>query len=392
MQRLLMAGLFTGLLVTLPPASADESWPPAAESSAPQRYDAYQAYPVGLRFRYPEGYWVDSATAYRSPDPEAQLKDSWQIWKAEDYIPLGGIYSPEIAGPESPPHISLEVLRNPDDRPLQEWVGRAADWRVITVAGQGAIAYTDIGLYESDVVLLRHPSGDILRLQADYLDAADPLRSVFQTVLESLTLDTATATGHVTEIDYRYLQATLSAGDWAAANLETISILMQLTGGYDYYYPYIETDDIESIPCADLQIMDALWSRYSEGHYGLSPQQALWRSLATADATQQAEEYGQRVGWRREAPLDTWLGDSLWRLDTELTYTAEAPAGHLPWLGVPSLTLDRMLQNSGPACGSCTIDAIYISGDRFPDFLDTWMARLDDCLCPAPDARDATEP
>ena len=383
MQRMILAGLLTGLAIASGPPPGNLAQSQIPPQSLDARYDVYLANDQGLRFSYPEGYFIDSELFYRTPEPDAPLQYSWDIWKEGDYIPFGGRYQEEPNGSEMPPHISIEIFRNPDNQPLQDWQELATSpGAITTVAGQGAIAYTATGLYESDVVLLNHPDGAVVKLQVEYIDAADPMRQVFQTLVDSLVFDPVSETGEVVEVDYRRLQTTLREGDWQAANLETIAILMRLSSGYDYFYPYIETDDLAALPCEDLQIMDALWSRYSEGRYGFSAQQAIWRSLPATDPVRRAEQYGDQLGWRVAAPpTEDFLQNSLWRSDTELLYIAAAPIGQLPWPGVPSLTTDRMVQNSGPGCGSCSVDAMYIQGDRFPDFLDVFMARLDECLC-----------
>lgn len=383
MQRIILAGLLTGLAIASGPPPGSIAQSQVAPSSLATRYDVYLANDKGLRFIYPEGYTIDSELFYRSPAPDAALQHSWDLWQEGDYLAFGGRYQEEPDGSEMPPHISIEIFPNPENRPLQDWLELAtAPGTVTTVAGQGAIAYTATGLYESDVVLLNHPDGSVVQLKVEYSDAADPMRQDFQTLVDSLVFDPVSETGAVVEVDYRRLQATLRDGDWQAANLETIAILMRLSSSYDYFYPYIETDDLTALPCADLQIIDALWSQHSEGRYGFSAQQAIWRSLPVTDTVRRAEQYGDRLGWRRsEPPAEDFLNNYLWRSDMELLYVADAPIGQFPWPGVPSLTTDRMIQNSGAGCGSCSVDAMYIRGDRFPDFLDVFMTRLDECLC-----------
>ncbi|MEM8809998.1 MAG: hypothetical protein AAGF01_28605, partial [Cyanobacteria bacterium P01_G01_bin.38] len=66
---------------------------------------------------------------------------------------------------------------------------------------------------------------------------------------------------------------------------------------------------------------------------------------------------------------------------TEVDYDTSAPVGHLPWPGASSLMMERMLQESGAGCGSCSIDVMYLSSDRFADYLDTFLGRVNDCLC-----------
>ncbi|MEM9162941.1 MAG: GUN4 domain-containing protein [Cyanobacteria bacterium P01_F01_bin.4] len=358
----------------------------SAEASSPQRYDIYLGDQFGLRFVYPEGYRVDSATSYRSTDPENELQLSLDLWKDADYLPWGGRYQEQADETEAPPHISIDVFRNPDGRPLREWLDEAVFYseQVITVAGQGAFAASSTNLY--DVVLVPTPDdAHIVRLQADYLDENDPMRQVFQDVLASLAFDQL-AEETATRIDYSPLQTLLAEQSWRVADLETRAILMRLISSYDYLYPGIDRDGITAMSCGDIQIMDALWSQYSDGRFGLKAQATLWKSLSTADPQQRAAQLGQQVGWLREEPLPAEtlgleVGGTLWRLDTEVQYDMPAPVGHLPWPGVSSLMMERMLQESGAGCGSCSIDVMYLSSDRFADYLDAFLARVDECLC-----------
>ncbi|MGD1862815.1 MAG: GUN4 domain-containing protein [Leptolyngbyaceae cyanobacterium] len=382
MQRLVLAGILTGFAIANGAPGEIASSPPLSLSSD-TRYEVSLDGQRGVRFLYPEGYFVDSAMFYRSPEPDAALQYRWDIWQESDYLPFGQRYVEAVAETEQPPHISIEIFRNPDGQSLPEWVeGAAVPAETVTVAGQEAIAYSTTGSYDADVVLLNHPNGEVMKLQVQYVDAANPMRQVFQTVLASLTLDQVDETGALVEIDYQRLQDTLQTGDWYGANLETIAILMQLSGRYDYFYPYIETDDIVALPCADLQTIDALWNRHSEGRYGLTAQQEIWRALPSTDSSRRAEHYGDQLGWQNTEPHSEGFPiPNLWRSDTELLYVADAPVGHLPWPGVPSLTTYRMAQNSGAGCGTCGIDAVYIDSDRLPDFLDVFMARVEECLC-----------
>ncbi|MEM6714901.1 MAG: GUN4 domain-containing protein [Cyanobacteria bacterium P01_C01_bin.147] len=383
MQRLILAGLLTGLAIASGPVPPRIAQSQSLPQSSETRYDIYLAVDQGLRFVYPEGYTIDSELFYGSLEAAAAEQRSWDIWRTSDYLPFGEQYSDATSAAGLPPHISIEIFPNPDNQPLQDWLESATDSsEVITVAEQGAIAYTAMGRYHSDGVLLNHPDGDVVKLQVEYTDAADPMRQVFQTVVASLVFDAMSETGAVAEVDYRRLQETLMAGDWQAANLETIAILMRLSSNYDYLYPYIESDDIAAIACADLQMLDTLWSRYSEGRYGFSAQQTIWRSLPDTEGKLRAEQLGQQLGWQHSAPPEAdFISNALWRSDTELRYVADAPVGQFPWPGVTSLTIDSLIQNSGAGCGSCTIDALYIESDRLPDFLTVFMARVDECLC-----------
>ncbi|MEO0456627.1 MAG: GUN4 domain-containing protein [Cyanobacteria bacterium P01_A01_bin.114] len=403
MRNFWLAGLLSSVMlggvadgrVDISAVFASSQTPPApsvppTDTASPSRYNIYLDRTFGFRFIYPEGYRSDSATAYSSIDPEDELQLSLDLWQDADYLPWGGRYQGQPDKTEMPPHISIEVWRNPEGRALRDWLDRAAasSGQVTTVAGQGAIAAVPTPL--ADVVVLPTPDGaHIVKLQADYLDETDPMRQVFQSVVASLMFDhlsPETEASTAARIDYSRLQTLLAEQSWQAADLETRSILMRLISNYDYLYPGIEPDGITALSCGDIQIMDALWSQHSDGQFGFKTQARLWQSLAAVEPQQRAEQLGQQVGWRRQTPLPEenlglTLAGTLWRLDTDITYEASAPMGHLPWPGVSSLVMERMIQESGAGCGSCTIDAMYMSSDRFADYLDAFLTRVDDCLC-----------
>uniref|UniRef100_A0ACD5H2V9 Uncharacterized protein n=1 Tax=Desertifilum tharense IPPAS B-1220 TaxID=1781255 RepID=A0ACD5H2V9_9CYAN len=47
----------------------------------------------------------------------------------------------------------------------------------------------------------------------------------------------------------------------------------------------------------------------------------------------------------------------------------EAPVGHFPWVGVDWQRISAMM--SAQSCGSCTIDAMYVQGERFNQYIPT---------------------
>jgi hypothetical protein len=232
-------------------------------------------------------------------------------------------------------------------------------------------------------VLLPTPDHSaVVKLRVDYGDNPDRDRAGFDRVVASLAFDGTAAIGEANHIQYDRLQALLAAQDWQAADLETRAIVMQLVGTYGFFYPHLEPAAIAALPCTEVQILDALWSRYSDGRYGFRAQQRLWAEVTGGD---RALQWGGQVGWLNPEPgRGGPFGYSPWGNDADLTYRSDAPVGHLPWAGVSALTLERMIQSSGASCGTCTIDALYISEDRWADYLSLFMARVDECLCDDP--------
>lgn len=169
-----------------------DSAPPNSGIHQPASGTQTHSSSLGFQFAYPKEYVVDS-----SPDnPLSQpgnstpgVIQSWQIWKKSDYE---AIQTHNFAGSEFPPHISIEVLDNPDRLPLSAWKGDLSrdDDRPFTVAGQKAIAYRATGLYEYDKVLLNPPNGRyVIRLSVGYIDPSDPMRQDFQAIVSSFTFD-----------------------------------------------------------------------------------------------------------------------------------------------------------------------------------------------------------
>ena len=87
---------------------------------------------------------------------------------------------------------------------------------------------------------------------------------------------------------------------------------------------------IEKFPCSDLRTIDTIWVRYSNRHFGFSVQKRIWESFSgnpefggNPDADYENFcRFGERLGWRVNG---RWLND-----DDELTFTLNAPVGHLP--------------------------------------------------------------
>ncbi len=124
-------------------------------------------------------------------------------------------------------------------------------------------------------------------------------------------------------MDYTQLRKLLAAGEWKQADQETQAIMLKVTGREPE--GWLRTVDIAKIPCTDLRMIDQLWVKYSNQRFGLSIQNQIWRSIGgTKDAGSETwQTFGDRVGWRLQ---DSWISYS------NLSFTLEAPIGHLPLL------------------------------------------------------------
>jgi serine/threonine protein kinase len=121
-------------------------------------------------------------------------------------------------------------------------------------------------------------------------------------------------------IDYTQLQRLLTAGKWQQADLETQALMCQAMGKLPT--SYLQLGEIDRFPCEDLQIIDQLWMKSSNGRFGFSIQKQIYE-----ESNREYQVFCDRLGWPVHNPNfpDSWL-----------KYTLRAPLGHLPsrrWAG-----------------------------------------------------------
>lgn len=156
------------------------------------------------------------------------------------------------------------------------------------------------------------------------------------------------------------LRSALAEQNWLRADQETRLLLTDLLG--DVY----STPLTGNIPLEMIRSIDQLWLEASNGRFGLSVQLRLWEEAVARhpnDTEAAVRAFGRRVGWFRPAPDGNNFISPDWYTELELTDSLEAPVGHFPWPGVSWESLAAILGQE--SCGSCTIDAMYLQGDRF---------------------------
>lgn len=128
-------------------------------------------------------------------------------------------------------------------------------------------------------------------------------------------------------VDYTPLQNLLAAGEWQKADRETETVMIKASGRE--LDGWLSEEDLEMFPCEDLGIIDHLWVKYSNGRFGFSTQKRIWESIEGTNKDEDVEvwkQFGDRVGWRIN---DSWIGYR------NLTFSVDAPEGHLPeWVFV----------------------------------------------------------
>lgn len=138
-------------------------------------------------------------------------------------------------------------------------------------------------------------------------------------------------------LNYEYLRSLLAAKRWQEADQETkvsmfracdlrLSGLSEIPSRGRLTSARIAID----FPCQDLQILDQLWMDYSGDRFGFSKQAEIWQKLDATfwDKSEVWSQFGDRVGWRVNRLIDRH-----WKRYDQLTFSLEAPLGHLPHLG-----------------------------------------------------------
>jgi hypothetical protein len=83
--------------------------------------------------------------------------------------------------------------------------------------------------------------------------------------------------------------------------------------------------DIGQLPCEDLRILDQLWIKFSDGHFGFSIQQRIYvetgNSLDGEYHQTSYRKFGDVVGWREEGE---------WMNSFDIKFALDASPGALP--------------------------------------------------------------
>ncbi|KST65030.1 GUN4 domain-containing protein [Mastigocoleus testarum] len=124
-------------------------------------------------------------------------------------------------------------------------------------------------------------------------------------------------------VDYTRLRDYLKAQNWKAADEETLKVMLKAADREKQ--GYLDYDSIENFPCTDLRTIDQLWVKYSNGHFGFSVQKRIWLKFGGKVDYETEKALGDAVGWRRN---DSWLDYK------DITFTLNAPEGHLPCLSL----------------------------------------------------------
>ncbi|MBD2472416.1 GUN4 domain-containing protein [Nostoc sp. FACHB-145] len=153
-------------------------------------------------------------------------------------------------------------------------------------------------------------------------------------------------------IDYRQLDRLLKEEEWKKADEETLRVMLAAKSEEKRYF--LDKDDFDRFPCEDLQKINELWLKYSNGKFGFSVQKEIYESLGGTRKYIVGvwEKFGYSVGWRN-GESDTRGEKAKWLSYSQLTFNLDAPRGHLPCV----LRVDEMIEVGDLVC-------VWPQGDR----------------------------
>ncbi|WP_413173949.1 protein kinase domain-containing protein [Anabaena azotica] len=107
-------------------------------------------------------------------------------------------------------------------------------------------------------------------LSQRYQSATEVLAAIAQTTPAKQTVNSLYSAAGV---DYRQLEKLLKSKQWQKADQETWEVMRQVVSKV-----YLSHSDLENFPSEDLQIIDQLWRKYSQGNFGFSVQIQIYES------------------------------------------------------------------------------------------------------------------
>jgi serine/threonine protein kinase len=137
--------------------------------------------------------------------------------------------------------------------------------------------------------------------------------------------------GLAVAIDYTELRNLLASRKWREADYETAKQMIAIIGRQKE--SWLTEKNIQDFPCEDLRTIDQLWVFHSNGRFGFSVQKRIYQKLGgtAIDHDEMWLNFCERIGWRTFG--STWDGaDDYWVEYSDLSFTNNAPEGHLPSL------------------------------------------------------------
>jgi len=130
---------------------------------------------------------------------------------------------------------------------------------------------------------------------------------------------------------------------WKEADIKTYQILLEF--GDRGRKGYLDIESIRNFPCPELKVIDMLWREASGDRFGFQVQKEIYTETGNELNPENLRKY-DLDSYIHFIDLLRWIetgsedGKESWRPDDQLTFSLEAPEGHLPRLN----DLDRGLK------------------------------------------------
>ncbi len=134
-----------------------------------------------------------------------------------------------------------------------------------------------------------------------------------------------------TGIDYSPLKVLLQQKEYAKADDLTFRLILKASRYQNQDWrnrDWLDANDIKELPCADLKIIDLLWSAYSSGNLGISAQSQLWSAAKNNSHSMGNAYIDLAVSAKWLAPSSASSGN-MYISAKDIQYV-NPPRGHLP--------------------------------------------------------------
>jgi len=158
------------------------------------------------------------------------------------------------------------------------------------------------------------------------------------------------------------LEDVLRQEDWQTADAITLELMLEQVGRQRE--GWLDKLAIAHFPCELLHQIDQRWLFYSSGQFGFSAQLRIYREKAGRSAL----EFSRQAGWT----MFLWRPTSFFNFYNWLTFSLEAPPGHLPALWFWEMPWYRSWLVGGFGTGRG-------AGFGNPSMFDALMLRLERC-------------
>jgi Cdc6-like AAA superfamily ATPase len=165
----------------------------------------------------------------------------------------------------------------------------------------------------------------------------------------------ATGSGTI-NTPFNKLEESLREGAWREADQETYQLMLQIsTDGTER----LTIQGLKDFPCKELNTIDQLWVKYSEGKFGFSVQMEIWKECNSPKGYKDNwREFGDIIGCRKN---ERWISFS------DLNFSENAPRGHLPSI------INEYL------CSTSRSGSVWTVGPFEEVYIDSFFVHVENC-------------